>query len=59
MGKRTITALALLIAAGLTSCAKLHEETETEILKRQQTEIDIPQDTPWDDAPQPETETGH
>jgi len=59
MRTRTMTGLVLLAAAGLASCAKLHEEVETETLKRQQTEIEIPQDTPWDDVPQPETETGH
>ena len=52
MKKRVIT-------AGLASCAKLYEEAETETLKRQQTEIEIPQDTPWDNVPQPETEAGH
>lgn len=59
MKKRVITALVLLVAAGLASCAKLHEEEETKTLKRPQTDIEIPQDTPWDDVPQPETETGH
>ena len=57
MKKRVITALMVLAAAGLASCAKLYAETET--LKRQQTEIEIPQDTPWDNVPQPETEAGH
>ena len=56
MKKRVITALMVLAAAGLASCAKLYE---TETLKRQQTEIEIPQDTPWDNVPQPETEAGH
>ena len=56
MKKRVITALMVLAAAGLASCAKLYEEAETETL---QTEIEIPQDTPWDNVPQPETEAGH
>lgn len=59
MKKRVITAFVLLVAAGLSSCAKLHEETETEILKRPQTDIEIPQDTPWDDMPQEDNQTGH
>ena len=54
-----MTALALLAATGLASCTKLYEEEETETLKRPQTEIEIPQDTTWDDVPQPETETGY
>lgn len=59
MRTRTMTALVLLAAAGLASCAKLHEEEKTETLKRPQTDIEIPQDTSWDDVPQPETETGY
>ena len=59
MKKRVITALMVLAAAGLASCAKLYEEAETETLKRQQTEIEIPQDTPWDDVPQEDNQTGH
>ena len=59
MKKRVITALMVLAAAGLASCAKRYDEAETETLKRQQTEIEIPQDTPWDNVPQPETEAGH
>lgn len=59
MRTRMMTALALLAATGLASCTKLYEEEETETLKRPQTEIEIPQDTPWNDVPQPETETGY
>ena len=59
MRTRTMTALLLLAAAGLASCVKLHEEVETETLKHQQTEIEIPQDTPWDDVPQEDNQTGH
>ena len=59
MRKRVITALVLLVATGLASCAKLYEEENTETLKRPQTDIEIPQDTSWDDVPQPETETGY
>ena len=54
-----MTALALLAATGLASCTKLYEEEETETLKRPQTEIEIPQDTPWDDVPQEDNQTGH
>ncbi len=59
MKKRVITALILLLAAGLASCAKLYEEEETETLKRPQTDIEIPQDTPWDGVPHEDNQTGH
>ncbi len=59
MKKRVITALVLLVAAGLTSCAKLYEEQQAETLRRPQTDIEIPQDTPWDDVPQEDNQTGH
>ena len=49
----------VLAAAGWPPVPRLYEEAETETLKRQQTEIEIPQDTPWDNVPQPETEAGH
>ena len=54
-----MTALGLLAAAGLASCVKLHAEVETETLQHQQTESEIPQDTPWDDVPQEDNQTGH
>ena len=59
MKKRVITALALLMAAGLSSCAKLYEDETTEILKRPQTDIEIPTDTPWEEMPDSDTGTGH
>ena len=46
MKKRVITALVLLLAAGLSSCAKLYEEEQAETLRRPQTDIEIPQDNP-------------
>lgn len=59
MRTRTMTALVRLQPRGWPSCVKLHEEVETETLKHQQTEIEIPQDTPWDDVPQEDNQTGH
>ena len=59
MKKRVMTALVLLAAVGLSSCAKVYEEERTEILNRPQTDIEIPQDTPWEDVPEAETATGH
>lgn len=59
MKKRVITALVLLLAAGLSSCAKLYEEEQAETLRRPQTGIEIPQDNPWDDVPQEDNQTGH
>lgn len=59
MKKRVITALVLLVAAGLSSCAKLYEEEQAETLRRPQTDIEIPQDALWDDMPQEDNQTGH
>lgn len=59
MKKRVITALVLLLAAGLASCAKLYEEEQAETLRRPQTDIEIPQGAPWDDMPQEDNQTGH
>ena len=42
-----------------TSCAKLYEEETTETLKRPQTDIEIPEDNPWDEVPDSNTGTGH
>ena len=51
MRKRAIAATMLLTAAmAFTSCAKLYEEETTETLKRPQTDIEIPEDNPWDDG---------
>ena len=52
MRKRAIAATMLLTAAmAFTSCAKLYEEETTETLKRPQTDIEIPEDNPWDEVP--------
>jgi len=59
MKKRVITALVLLLAAGLASCAKLYEEQQAQTLRRPQTDIEIPQGAPWDDMPQEDNQTGH
>ena len=59
MKKRVMTALVLLAAAGLSSCVKVYEEERTETLNRPQTDIEFPQDAPWEDVPQADAETGH
>ena len=46
-------------AMAFTSCAKLYEEETTETLKRPQTDIEIPEDNPWDEVPDSNTGTGH
>ena len=53
MRKRAIAATMLLTAAmAFTSCAKLYEEETTETLK-------LPEDNPWDEVPDSDTEAGH
>ena len=60
MRKRAIAATMLLTAAmAFTSCAKLYEEETTETLKLPQTDIENPEDNPWDEMPDSETEAGH
>lgn len=60
MRKRAIAATMLLTAAmAFTSCAKLYEEETTETLKLPQTDIEIPEDNPWDEVPDSNTGTGH
>ena len=60
MKKRAIPAMMLLAAAMVfSSCVKLHEEETTETLKRPQTDIEIPEDNPWDEVPEGDTGTGH
>lgn len=51
----------MLLAAAMvfSSCVKLHEEETTETLKRPQTDIEIPEDNPWDEVPEGDTGTGH
>ena len=52
MRKRAIAATMLLTAAmAFTSCAKLYEEETTD--------IEIPEDNPWDEVPDSNTGTGH
>ena len=38
---------------------KLYEEETTETLKLPQTDIEIPEDNPWDEVPDSDTEAGH
>ena len=60
MRKRAIAATMLLTAAmAFSSCAKLCEEETTETLKLPQTDIEIPEDNPWDEVPDSDTEAGH
>ena len=49
----------LTAAMAFTSCAKLSEEETTETLKLPQTDIEIPEDNPWDEVPDSDTEAGH
>lgn len=46
-------------AMAFSSCAKLYETEETQTLKRPQTDIEVPEDNPWDEVPEGDTGTGH
>ena len=60
MRKRAIAATMLLTAAmAFTSCAKLYEEETTVSLFKPQTAYEIPEDNPWDEVPDSDTEAGH
>lgn len=59
--KNRVIAVTVLLGAvvAFSSCAKLYEDETTEILKRPQTDIEIPEDNPWDEVPDSDTGTGH
>ena len=60
MKRKVIMVISLLAATvALSSCVKLYEEEELDIIKRPQTDIEIPTNPSWDDNPDNDAETGH
>ncbi len=46
-------------AMAFSSCVKLYEDETLETIRRPQTDIEIPEDNPWDEVPEGDTGTGH